>query len=351
MSHPYKAIQWAPFKRAYDVVLAAGVLAFIGAYVAASLTSAPAGESYSEIQLLIRATGACALALLTLILAIGPLARLAPGVLPLLYNRRHIGVTCFLVALAHAALVIVWYHGFSDLNPFVSLLASNPRYDAIGAFPFESLGLVALVVLFAMAATSHDFWNANLGPGLWKSIHMSVYAGYVLVVAHVMLGVVQGGKGWAYPATVGGAALTVAVLHIVAGRRESAADRRADVIDEALWITVGAPQDIADGRARSVTRPDGERIAVFRDGDRFHAIDNRCRHQGGPLGEGRIVDGCVTCPWHGFQYRPQDGCAPAPYTEKLATFRTRIVNGVLLVHAAPLPPGTPVTPSLIGDAT
>ena len=28
----------------------------------------------------------------------------------------------------------------------------------------------------------------------------------------------------------------------------------------------------------------------------------------GPLGEGKIVDGCITCPWHGFQYRPQDGC-------------------------------------------
>jgi nitrite reductase/ring-hydroxylating ferredoxin subunit len=29
--------------------------------------------------------------------------------------------------------------------------------------------------------------------------------------------------------------------------------------------------------------------------------------QNGPLGEGRIVDGCITCPWHGYQYRPDTG--------------------------------------------
>ena len=31
--------------------------------------------------------------------------------------------------------------------------------------------------------------------------------------------------------------------------------------------------------------------------------------QGSP-GEGRIIDGFVTCPWHGFQYRPDDGASP-----------------------------------------
>ena len=47
----------------------------------------------------------------------------------------------------------------------------------------------------------------------------------------------------------------------------------------------------------------GERIvAVFRHEGKWFAIDAMCSHQGGPLAEGVIQDGCVTCPWHGWQY-------------------------------------------------
>jgi hypothetical protein len=62
--------------------------------------------------------------------------------------------------------VVLWYHGLSEVNSFVSLLVSNPRYDSPGGFPFESVGLAALLILFVMAATSHDFWNGVLGLGL-----------------------------------------------------------------------------------------------------------------------------------------------------------------------------------------
>jgi nitrite reductase/ring-hydroxylating ferredoxin subunit len=85
----------------------------------------------------------------------------------------------------------------------------------------------------------------------------------------------------------------------------------------------------------------GERIAVFRDGTQIGALTNLCAHQHGPIGEGRVVDGCVTCPWHGYQYRLADGCAPPPFTEKLATYRVRIRDGVVEVDPNALPPGTP----------
>jgi methionine sulfoxide reductase heme-binding subunit len=51
----------------------------------------------------------------------------------------------------------------------------------------------------------------------------------------------------------------------------------------------------------------------------------------------------VTCPWLGYQYRLHDGCAPPPFTEKLATYRVRMKDGVVEVHPAPLPPGTPAS--------
>lgn len=338
MSHGYKVVQWTPFKQRYDWALAFGVVVFLAAYIGAGLLGPPAQQAL-PIQLALRAFGAGAFALLTLILAIGPLARLSPRFLPLLYNRRHLGVTCFLLALVHAALVIVWYHGFSDANPFVSLLASNPRYASIQGFPFESLGLIALLILFVMAATSHDFWNTLLGPNMWKALHMLVYWAYGLVVAHIMLGAVQGEKSPVYAIVVGAGASLVAGLHLFTGAREAARDARVTALEADGWLRVGPPGDIADGRARIVTPPEGERIAVFRDGAMIYAISNVCRHQGGPLGEGRIIDGCVTCPWHGFQYRPHDGRAPAPFTEKVATYATRIEGGDIYVLPKPIVEG------------
>jgi len=66
--------------------------------------------------------------------------------------------------------------------------------------------------------------------------------------------------------------------------------------------------------------------------------------------EGRIVDGCVTCPWHGWQYRPEDGRSPAPFDEKIATYRVQVDGGIVYVHPDALPPGTPTPPALIKEA-
>ena len=110
---------------------------------------------------------------------------------------------------------------------------------------------------------------------------------------------------------------------------------------------VGPVADIPEKRARVVEPAGAERIAVFRFDGKVAAVSNACRHQAGPLGEGRVIDGCITCPWHGYQYRPDDGCSPPPITESIATYRTRIVKGVIYVHSVPLPPGTPVAPSRI----
>jgi methionine sulfoxide reductase heme-binding subunit len=55
------------------------------------------------------------------------------------------------------------------------------------------------------------------------------------------------------------------------------------------------------------------------------------------VGEGRIVDGCITCPWHGWNYRPEDGCSPPPFQEVLATYDTKLVNGQVWVKRQPNP--------------
>jgi len=77
------------------------------------------------------------------------------------------------------------------------------------------------------------------------------------------------------------------------------------------------------------------------------AVSNVCQHQNGPLGEGRILDGCITCPWHGYQYGPENGAAPPPFKEKIPTFQVKVVDGAVLVHPRPNAPGTYVEPARV----
>jgi nitrite reductase/ring-hydroxylating ferredoxin subunit/DMSO/TMAO reductase YedYZ heme-binding membrane subunit len=341
MSVGFRAIQWNRDKLVYDAVLLIGVAAYIAGYMLIAWRGDPPKTLPDEIDLWIRATGSCAFLMLTIILSIGPLARLDRRFLKLLYNRRHFGVLTFLVALVHFSFLLDWYVSLNALPNLAAELTKWPDYLKFIGFPFKALGLTALLILFLLASTSHDFWLMFLTPRVWKFLHMALYAAYGLVVMHVALGHMQDERSPLVPIALLGALGLVATLHIVAGRRE----RKGDLPDRPPagtgWLTVGALASIPDRGARIVTAPDGERIAVFRDGHQVGAVTNLCAHQNGPLGEGRIIDGCITCPWHGYQYRLADGCAPPPFTEKLATYRVRVQDGLVEVDPTPLAPGTP----------
>jgi nitrite reductase/ring-hydroxylating ferredoxin subunit len=259
----------------------------------------------------------------------------------------------FLLGLAHAALAVGYYHGFGHRNPLVSLLTSNTTYGSLTAFPFETLGLVALVILFLMAATSHDFWQKNLGPSAWKALHMLVYPAYALLVMHVALGALQAETSLVYPLLLGVSVVTVVSLHVTAGLREHFREQRGPVAQDASaeqkWIDVGCVDEVANNRAKTVCLANRERVAVFRYDGQISAVTNVCAHQRGPLGEGKSIDGCITCPWHGWEYRPQDGRSPPPFAEKIATYRVRVANRRILLHPEPLPPGILVEPARLEE--
>jgi nitrite reductase/ring-hydroxylating ferredoxin subunit/DMSO/TMAO reductase YedYZ heme-binding membrane subunit len=342
MSAGYRAVQWNRRKIIYDGVLFAGVATFIAAFMTVSAWSNPPTNLPEWIDLRIRAFGTCAFLMLTIILSIGPLARLDRRFLPLLYNRRHFGVLTFCVAALHAWFMVEWFIVLDALPKLAPDFTTLGNYFKFIGFPFKALGLAALLILAVMAATSHDYWLAFLGPRAWKSLHMALYLAYGVLVMHVALGAMQENRHPVVPALLGGAFGVVVILHLLAARRERATDRGESPSPDG-WLPVGPPSSIPDRCARIVVPQGGERIAVFRDGDRIGALTNVCAHQNGPIGEGRIIDGCVTCPWHGYQYRLEDGCAPPPFTEKLATYRVRIRDGIVEVDPRPLPPGTPAS--------
>jgi nitrite reductase/ring-hydroxylating ferredoxin subunit len=349
MSVAYRAVQWNRHKRFYDMLVAAIAVGWVAAFIALSVATMPAGEEVSELILAIRAFGTGAIALLVVILSIGPLARLSPRLAPVLYNRRHLGVTMFLMAFAHGALATLWYHGFGVLDPFASILASGWPFDGLSQLPFQPLGLAALLILFAMAATSHDFWLRNLSPRAWKSLHQLVFLAFALLVAHVGFGVLQDAVSPVYGWAAGALVAWVVGLHVAVGFVERARDRAVARAEADGWVRVCAIDEIDDGAARRVRVADpadgrARTVAVFRSGDAYSAISGVCAHQGGPLAEGRIVDGCVTCPWHGYQYLADCGQSPPPFTERIPTYELRIEGRTILVHPQAKAPGTPVPP-------
>jgi len=339
MSSGYQAVQWNSRKLVYDAVALGGILLYISIFLIVINHVEPPKDEPAAIDQRIRAFGSCAFVLLTVILAIGPLARLNPRFLPLLYNRRHLGVLTFLVASFHVGFMLDWYVALNALPNLPDELSHWGDYAQFIGFPFKALGIAAYLVLFLLASTSHDFWLATLTPRMWKALHMALYGAYGLVVMHVSLGSMQSERRILIPLMLFGGFGTVAALHIAAGWRERATDRGTPIAGG--WLAVGPPLSIPDKAARIVAAPGGERIAVFRDGSRIGALTNLCAHQNGPLGEGRIIDGCVTCPWHGYQYRLDDGCAPPPFTERLETYRVRVRDGIVEVDPHALPPGTP----------
>lgn len=66
------------------------------------------------------------------------------------------------------------------------------------------------------------------------------------------------------------------------------------------------PASLPDGRVTTVTVGHRSLALTHLDG-RWGAIDNRCPHQGGPLGEGTIERGLLRCPWHGYDFCPLTG--------------------------------------------
>ena len=341
MSVKYVPVQWNGFKWGYDAVVLIAVGLFVWVFLQVEADALGHERAVSGAIRNARAFGACAFVLMTVILCIGPLARLYPRFLPLLYNRRHFGVITAAVATTHAYFVLGWYFAFSPVDRFETVLFANTSFTSgVAGFPFEAFGIFALLSLLVLAATSHDFWMKFLTPPVWKALHYLIYPAYAAVVAHVAWGSLLDRDSSAFAWIVYAGAAAVVGLHLVAGfqKRAPATDALAGL------VAVGDASTIAEGRARIIKLPSGDRVAVFRHDGALYAIANACAHQNGPLGEGRVEACLVTCPWHGFQYDLRNGQSPAPFTEKVPTYNLTRKDGVVLVDPEPNAPGTPTTP-------
>ncbi len=336
MSAGYTAVGWNRQKKLYDWFIFCFCVLYLITFV---FITAFVNPDYTFETVLIRSTSTLAFLLLHIILSIGPLARLNKKFLPLLYNRRHLGVSMFCLAAVHGIFSILQFHSLGNVNPFVSLFTSNTNLFSLSGFPFQSLGFFALIIFMLMAVTSHDFWLHNLSPKVWKTLHMFVYLAYFFVVMHVMLGVIQYETHPIFVLLITAGALWLICLHLIAGKKEVKKDNEKFNLTKEDFVQVCDVNEFEEGRAK-IFCLDTERIAVYKHENKLYAIHNVCKHQGGPLGEGKIIDGCITCPWHGYQYLPHNGQSPPPFTEKVSTYDVKIEELKVWLNPKPFAEGT-----------
>ncbi len=102
-----------------------------------------------------------------------------------------------------------------------------------------------------------------------------------------------------------------------------------------VWHRVLPASELPEGRVRTAAA--GTRaVALTHFEGRYAALDNRCPHQGGPLGEGTIERGLLRCPWHGYDYHPTTGEPPPGFSDCVRAYPVELRDGEIWV-AVPAP--------------
>ena len=102
------------------------------------------------------------------------------------------------------------------------------------------------------------------------------------------------------------------------------------------WHKVLEHDELPEGRVTTVSI--GRlTLAVSHFDGLYGALDNRCPHQGGPLGEGSIEKGWLRCPWHGYDYSPIDGRPPGGFSDAPPCFATEVREDGIYVELSPPP--------------
>jgi len=89
--------------------------------------------------------------------------------------------------------------------------------------------------------------------------------------------------------------------------------------DKLMWEKALDLDELPEGRVKPVTCH-RVTLCMTRHEGTYAALDNKCPHQAGPLGEGSIENGWLRCPWHGWDFHPTTGRSPGSHDDGVATF-------------------------------
>jgi nitrite reductase/ring-hydroxylating ferredoxin subunit len=95
----------------------------------------------------------------------------------------------------------------------------------------------------------------------------------------------------------------------------------------AQFVKVGTKADFEVLEGGKLVDVAGQRIALFKVGDGYCAIEDTCPHAGGPLSEGPLAGDVVTCPWHGSRFNVRTGAVLTPPADRgVKSFPVRVTD-------------------------
>ena len=158
----------------------------------------------------------------------------------------------------------------------------------------------------------------------------------------------RGRRGKGVTLSVLGAAAATAGAYLgghLAWRKGVNVDRHAWDHAPDDWVGFDLPAPLEDGSPLVLTVGD-DPVLVVRQGDMVHAVSDRCGHAGGPLHEGDLAGGCVTCPWHRSRFRLADGAVvQGPATAPQPAYDVRLEGNRLALRRRPTLTTTTVAPA------
>ena len=174
-----------------------------------------------------------------------------------------------------------------------------------------SLAFGILAMLAAAVAGYADYADTDGTARVRATVHSTLMI--VALVIYLISLVIRLGKP-ADPA-LGIATSIVGYLFIAAGAYVGGdvvyalgnmVDRHAWRSRGSKWVALEAPAELPEG-VPTRAKAGNESLVLVRAGDTIHALHATCAHAGGPLPEGKIVDGCIECPWHGSRFDLRTG--------------------------------------------
>ncbi|MCE0498746.1 MAG: nitrite reductase small subunit NirD [Methylacidiphilales bacterium] len=88
--------------------------------------------------------------------------------------------------------------------------------------------------------------------------------------------------------------------------------------------------DIPVGKSRCLEFDDLQ-VGLFRNADGFFAVANTCPHRGGPLDQGMVSEGVVSCPWHQWQFQLGDGVCRSNPAIRIPTYAVEVRDGAIWI--------------------
>src|SRR5579884_846368 len=105
----------------------------------------------------------------------------------------------------------------------------------------------------------------------------------------------------------------------------------------AEYKTVCKVEELPEGEGRTV-QVGNKLVAVFHDRGSYFAIDDTCPHMGASLAGGFVAQGIVTCPWHAWRFRLNDGAWADNPRIKIGCYPVRVEGDYVQVQVEDVPP-------------